>query len=223
MKNATFLTQNYPRNEKGLWTPCIYDFFCRCKPDLPVAAYIRSPSGRVPVYESRQHSPILRVDDGEVLREPGLYQCLAKIDAMFGMGLTVDPGRYPPRGDIAGIAPDIVVLHRDKPGMCIIENKPYYESHFAPHQGPGGAYIDFVSWLNGKEVPTEYMVIHSSSWSEYLKVKKLQDELQKDRPQSYFGSLLLEDIFLQMARHKFTYSPVAERWEDFTDKSPDFA
>ena len=219
MQNATFLTQKYPGED--FWTSCIHDFLCRCKPDLPVSACIRTPSASGPWYESRQQSPILRIDDSEILKEPGPNKFLSKIGSVFGMNLMDDPGRCTTKGCITGIAPDIVLIRPGKQGVCIIENKPYYESGFGGNQAPpDGAYIDFVLWLNGeKGVPTEYMVMHSCSWKkDYPKVKQLQDVLQ-----GHFGSLLLEDIFLQMARHKFVYPPIAECWEDFADKRGDFA
>jgi hypothetical protein len=157
--------------------------------------------------------------DGDILIHPSTDVFLPKIGARVGFNLTDDPARYPARGDIAGIDPDIVLIQPETKGVYIIENKPYYGSSFDGNQGPGGAYIDFVLWLNMRKVPCEYLVVHSVGWShsQYQKEKQIQKDMQ-----SLFGVLLLEDIFLQMSKYKFSYSDIIECWSDFADKGTDF-
>jgi hypothetical protein len=218
MKNATFLTEMYPGKEATLWTPCLYDFFDRYEPELPISECFRSPSQKGPWYRKREQRSTLKID-GEVLKEPGHKEFLPKIGAMFGHDLTVDSYRFPPKRDIAGISPDILIIHPNNQGVVIIENKPYYGgSKFDGNQGVNGDYVAFVRWLNERNIPTEYLVIHSSSWQQHEKVYRLQCELQ-----DHFGSLLLEDIFHQMTRYNFKHEAITEDWSDFTDKSSDYA
>lgn len=219
MRNATYLTEKYPGRESDLWTPCIYDFFCQYRPELPVSICIESPSPNGPWYESMKQTPFLKID-GEILKEPGPEVFLPKIGVMYGVDLVNDPARYTTRGDIAGIFPDILLIRPNRQGVYIIENKPYYESSFNGNQGPGGAYIDFIKWQNARGIPFDYLIIQSiSSKNEhYSKVKQIQDELP-----GHFGILLFEDIFRQMANSNFTYEFIRENWADFTEKGSDYA
>jgi hypothetical protein len=217
MQNATYLTERYPGRERELWTPCFYDFFRRYEPDLPVSACIEFPSPAGPWYESRRRIPFLGIK-GDIIRERWPDEFLPTAEARFGLNLMNDPARFPARGDIAGICPDIVVIRPEKQGLYVIEVKPYYESSFDGNQGPGGAYIDFVIWLNKRDVPCEYLVVQSISLQAYPIVKQIQDALR-----DHFGVLLLEDIFAEMGKCAFSYPPITERWSDFTDKGTDFA
>ena len=102
--------------------------------------------------------------------------------------------------------------------MLVIENKPHFGSAFKPNQGPGGAYVKFVGWLNSKGVHSEYLLIMPISWGkEYRKV------LQLCEVGNSFGVLLLEDIFAAMSRHNFKYEGVTENWRDFSDKGDSYA
>jgi len=216
-RNATYLTEMFSGNETDLWTPCIYDFFCRHNPELRVSACIDSPSQNGPWYEARKRDPFLKVE-GTILKEPSPDEFLRQVGATFGLGLMSDPRRFTTSGNIAGISPDIVIIRPGRQGVCIIENKPYYRSSFTGNQGPGGAYTEFVLWLNGRGIPCQYLIIHSTSWEKYPQVKQLHQELP-----GRFGSLLLEEIFLQMARHRFSYPLVMKNWDEFAEKGSDYA
>jgi hypothetical protein len=218
-QNATYLTDREEyKGEDYLWTQCIFEFFRKHTPGLklPISSCINEPSnGRV--YERRNDSGTLNFE-GEVFKTNDriLSEFLPRIDAVFGSNLNNDPVRE--RDNIAGISPDIFLFQPKKEGLYIIENKPFYgRSVLDPNQGPGGAYIKFVKWLNKNVVPCEYLIIHSSSWKEYKKVKQIQEELG-----SYFGILLLEHIFLEMARREFTYPPISENWINYTNTKPDY-
>ena len=216
-QNATYLTEKYPGQEDSLWTPCIFDFFSKHTPGLklPISSCIKEPSNRR-VYERRKHSGTLNFD-GEVFKtnDKDLSEFLPRIDAVFGSNLNNDPVREV--NDIAGISPDIFLFQPKKEGVYIIENKPFYESILDGNQGPGGAYIKFVKWLHNNNVPCEYLIIHSSSWKEYQKVKQIQAELWP-----HFGLLLLEQIFLEMAKKEFTYPAISENWMNYTYTKPDY-
>lgn len=94
----------------------------------------------------------------------------------------------------------------------------YWHRGFDGNQGVGGAYIDFINWLNAVGISCEYLLIHSISWKQYPIVKDIQSIL-KDR----FGVLLLEDIFAAMAKEQFKYYPVEEPWSLFVEKGTDYA
>jgi hypothetical protein len=217
MSNATYLTEKYPGQESELWTPCIDLFFRVHTPLLPVSVCIDAPSAKGPWFESRKQSPYLKVV-GDVLREPGPDDFLPRVGARYGLDLMNHPGRITTKGDIAGICPDIILIKPDKQGVSIIENKPYYESTFDGNQGPGGAYIDCVDWLNAAGIPCEYLLIHSISWKQYPTVKQVQD-IVRDR----FRVVLLEDIFVAMAQNQFKYGPIREPWSQFAEKGSDYA
>ena len=216
-KDATCLTEKYPGQESELWTPCIYDFFCAYKPSLFVTACINDPLPTGPWFKPREQSDFLKID-GDVLKEASQDVFLPKIGEMFGIDMMNDPGRYVEGNDIAGIVPDITVILPDRQGVYIIENKPYFESTFDGNQGLGGAYIDFVKWLNKKTIHCQYLIVQPISWKAYSKVKQVQDEIP-----IYFGILLLEDIFLNMTKHGFSYDRINERWCDFSNKGSDYA
>jgi hypothetical protein len=137
MQNATYLTERYPGKETEFWTPCIYDFFCQYKPELAVSACIVAPSTGGPWYEAREQSRSLKIE-GDILKEPGPEEFLLKIGTTFRLNLLDDPKRFPAKGDIAGITPDILVIRPHMQGVYVIENKPYYESRFDGNQGPDG-------------------------------------------------------------------------------------
>jgi hypothetical protein len=219
MQNATWLTDQYPGREDELWTRCIYEFFCRYNPQLPISSCIESPAPKGPWYQSRKLSPRLKID-GDILKHSVTDEFLTKISANYGLNLTDDPDTYPEGNDIAGIDPDIILIKSQKKGVSLIENKPYYSSTFDGNQGPGGAYIQFVLWLNKRKIPCEYILIHSIGWSDsqYQKEIQIQEDLQ-----SSFGIIFLEDIFEQMNRYKFSYRAVKECWSDYTDKGADYA
>jgi hypothetical protein len=132
---------------------------------LPIFVRINPSNGLY--YERRKHSTTIKID-GEVLQESWRDQFLPRIEAMFRSNLLDDPEK---RNTIALINPDIIVIQPQR--VHVIENKPYYESKFDGNQGPGGAYIAFVKWLNNNKIPCEYLLIHSSSWKEYEQVKKI--------------------------------------------------
>ncbi len=217
MPNATYLTEKYPRQESVLWTPCLHDFFINCVPFLPVSICIDAPSPKGPWYKSREQSPILRVS-GDLLKEPGPNEFLRVIGCRFDLDLINHPGRFTTKGDIAGIYPDLVLIKPNKHGISIMENKPYYESTFDGNQGPGGAYIDCVDWLNTVGIHCEYILIHSISWKQYPRVKEIQDVLK-----GRFGVILLEDIFNAMDQHKFRHELISEPWTQFGEKGSDYA
>ncbi|MGC9975999.1 MAG: hypothetical protein ABSC57_04685 [Syntrophales bacterium] len=219
MQDATCLTdkRKYSGKESELWTPCIYDFFCRCTPILPVSTCTRpAPKNSAPWYTSRNSLKI----EGDMYIEPGPNQFMYKIAETFDRKLINDPSRFTQKGDITGIYPDIVVILPNRQGVLVIENKPYGDgSTFDGNQGPGGAYVDFVKWLIRKGIHCEYLVIMPISWNAgYGDVVQLRKDLEND-----FGVLLLEDIFAAMSKHNFKYERVSENWRDFSDKGGDYA
>jgi hypothetical protein len=126
MPNATYLTEKYPGVEKELWTPCIYTFLIIYKPVLPVSVCIEHASATGPWFEARKQSPDLRTI-GKLLKEPPPEGYLPPISSMFNLDLERHPGRYNAEGnDIAGIAPDMVLIKPNREGVTILENKPYY-------------------------------------------------------------------------------------------------
>ncbi len=216
MTDATGLTDKdkYLGQETELWTPCIYDFFCRCTPKLPVSTCILPVPEGAPWYTSRRQTPILKIE-GDTYIEPAPSQFLYKISEVFYRSLMFDRSRFTERGDISGINPDIVVILPQQQGVLVIENKPYYVSPFDGNQVPGGAYVDFVKWLNSKGVRCQYLVIMPISGrdKEYGEVVQLCKDLRDS-----FAVLLLEDIFAAMSNHHFKYETVKENWLDFSDK-----
>jgi len=220
MQDATYLTdEKYPGQEAELWTPCIYDFFCRCKPTLRVSTCILPEPNSAPYYTSRKQVPSLKIE-GDMYIEPGPHQFLYKISEMYNTNLMNDQSRITEIGDIAGINPDIVVILPKQQGVLIIENKPYYSSTFDGNQGPDGAYFRFVQWLNDeKHIHCEYLVIMPISWKNgYSEALQLCEKLGNS-----FGVLLLEDIFAAMSNAHFRYETVKENWGDFSDKGGDYA
>jgi hypothetical protein len=219
MQDATYLTDiKHPGKEAELWTPCIYDFFYRYRPKLPVSTCILPEQNRAPYYTSRKQAPFLKIE-GDMYIEPGPNQFLYKIAEMFDRKLMFDQSKNTEIGDITGIDPDIVVILPRQQGVLVIENKPYGNgSTFDGNQGCGGAYVHFVNWLNSKGIHCEYLIIMPIAWNEYGKVVELCEDLG-----NIFGVLLLEDIFAAMSRDRFKYETVTENWRDFSDKDEDYA
>jgi hypothetical protein len=222
MSDATILTDMYPGKENEIWTPCIYEFFCQNKPQLqlPISSCIESPAPQGPWYQSRKPSSYLKID-GDIIEHPVTDEFLTKIGKNHELNLIEDPDRYLKGNDIAGITPDIILIKPEKKGVFIIENKPYGSgpSSFYGNQGPGGAYIEFVLWLNRKKIPCEYIVICPIGWTprEYQKEIEIQNQMQR-----FFGIIFLEDIFEQMSKYKFSYPVIKEQWKDYTEKGADY-
>ena len=213
-KNATYLTQEYPGQEDTLWTPCLYDFFCKFSLELPTYCCINSPSNEGPWY--KQDNNIIKTQ-GFIYSQKEPEDLLDKIGTSYSVDLKKNPSRYKEKGDIAGIKPDIVIIDRQEQGVILMENKPYYHSTFDGNQEPpDGAYIDFVRWLNEENIPTLFAVIHSSSWNTYSQVKQLNDLMGKQ-----YASVMLEDIFWLMSQKNFQYNDISEHWSAYTNKKPD--
>lgn len=221
MHDATCLTDiKYPGKEEELWTPCIYDFFCRCKPTLRVSTCIHPAPNKAPYYTSRQLRPSLKIEGDMLNIHPKPHQFLNKISEMFDPNLMNDSSWMTETGDITGIYPDIVVILPKRQGVLVIENKPYGDgSTFDGNQGLGGAYVEFVRWLNCKGIHCEYLITMPISWNNgYRGVFQLCEALENS-----FGVLLLEDIFAAMSRHHFRYEGITENWRDFSYKGVDYA
>lgn len=215
MQDATYLTdEKYPGKESELWTPCIYDFFYRYKPMLSVSTCIHIDVPNSALYTSRKQSRFLKIE-GDMYIEPSPNQILYKIADTFDRNLMFDKSsRSSQNGDITGIDPDIVIILPRHQGVLLIENKPYGDSSkFGGNQGPDGAYVKFVKWLNGKGISCQYLVIMPIAWPKgENKVRQLCENLQNN-----FGVLLLEHIFTTMSTHNFRYEIVKENWRDFSD------
>ena len=218
--NATYLTDKYLGQEDTLWTPCIYEFFLKKKPLLPVSACIENSTANGPRYTARMRSRYLHVDGDLLQTNCGPTQFLPAISARFGINLMSDPGRYRivngQAYDIAGLVFDMVLIKPGQQGIVIMENKPYDGSRPTFNQGVGGAYIDFVRWLDRLNIPCEYIIICSTSWN--VDLKPIQDELTLN----CFGLVFIEDIFSVMADYQFKCPSIHESWSLFTDKAPDY-
>ncbi|MGA7562825.1 MAG: hypothetical protein WBW55_06435 [Desulfobaccales bacterium] len=224
-QNATWLTDNdkYRGRENDIWTPCIFEFFRKntSRLKLPISACKSNPFFDdlvYPIYEKRSHCPTIDID-GEVLNTSKIFlnAFLPTIDARFNLKLNDDCKA----NTIALIKPDIFLIRPKREGVFIIENKPSYDSTFTGNQGPGEAYIEFVRWLYRNGIHCEYLLIHTAccSGETYEIIEKIQNELL-----SHFGILVLEHIFKEMHKNKFTYSPITEneKWIEYTDTKPDY-
>jgi hypothetical protein len=218
MQNATYLTEKYPGKEEGLWTPCLIKFFEE-HPTLPISVPISNLNSDGHCYELRKVAPFLEIN-GTVLMDRGNDIFLSEIEKTFFKVLRNDEGRYldNPKRDIAGINPDIMVIVPNK-GVYLFENKPYDSISWTGNQGPDGAYVQFVNWLNNKGIHAEYIIIHSigvgdKNDSVIMNIKKILGE--------NYGSILLEDVFAKMDEIGFKYPLPFEDWKDFTDKGSDF-
>mgnify|MGYP001589451352 CR=1 FL=1 len=163
--------------------------------------------------------------DDKILVHPHQGDFLSEIKSRFPKFNEQD--RYPDGQDIAGIRPDLLIIPGAKSQgpnarVYLIENKPYDTFNPTGNQEAGGDYDRFVKWLNKSYVPCQYLLIQSigMGWEDY---KKVQD-IQKGLP-DHFGVLLLEDLFAEMQRCNFRYSPITdtEPWGGYTDKGQDYA
>ncbi|QTA80886.1 Uncharacterized protein dnl_32010 [Desulfonema limicola] len=208
--NATYLTEKHS-NEVKFWTPCILDFFIKCKPELPISECIidKRSNDEIRYKRRSQDSELIIKDAKHILHEEVNTEFLHRIDNIFNTKLSEDVELLIK----ANIYPDIIVITSNK--VYLVENKPYYGSDLTGPQEACEAYCQFVKRLNNKEkINCEYLMIISACFKKYYKLENLQKCLKNK-----FGVLLLEDIFQEMHNHKFKYDDITEDWGLYTDKA----
>lgn len=215
MQNASYLTEKYSGKEEVLWTPCLFDFFEKYHPTLPVSVPILSPDQNAHCYQSRAVAPLLEIN-GIILLDKGFDVFLSVIEETFSVELKKDEGRYLDnfKRDIAGINPDIMFIAPQK-GVYLLENKPYDHISWTGNQGPNGDYVEFVKWLNNKGIHAEYIIAHS------IGIGDKHDSVIMDIREilgDHYGSILLEDVFEKMGEVGFEYPGISEDWKAFSEK-----
>lgn len=209
--NATYLTEKFSGKETTFWTPCIKDFFTKCKPTLPISECIldKNSDDEIRYKRKSKDSELIIKDAKYILHEEVNTEFLRKIDNIFNSKLSEDSKLQTK----ANIYPDIFVITSNK--VYIVENKPYYGSDLTGPQEAGEAYSEFVKRLNNKEnIDCEYLMIISACFKIYHKIEALQKELKNK-----FGVLLMEDIFQEMHNHNYKYNGINEDWGLYTDKA----
>lgn len=217
MQDSTCLTEKYPGQEKAFWTPCLVDFFSNNKPTLPISTCIAGAK-EAPYYESKKRDPLLSIGTSEVVVEPNMGNILPELEKVFGLKLTGDPGLMIGTNYIAGIYPDIVLMKADERRVYMIENKPYSWSEFDGNQYHGGAYIDFVKWLNGMGIRCDYLTVFPTCNDN--KLYKGSIAIQKELG-DHFGIILLEHIFDEMGKKGFTYENITD-WGKYANTHGEF-